>query len=217
MAESAPEGPTESEVQAVAWSDVPRIAWLLTRALAADPSQRFFLPCPGLCEILLYEGVLREAADSRAKAGLAQSACGRSAAAWMLPGRSKPSWIGRVLTITAPIGFLLQVAIVPHRLPRLWRFTQWMLKERPKEPHAYLVALGTHADWRRRGLASGVVRAMLRECDREGHPAFLFASTPENVRFYEGMGFEVASRHEIPGGPRVCAMLREARGGEASC
>ncbi len=51
----------------------------------------------------------------------------------------------------------------------------------------------------------GLERAM-----RDGLPIYLETAKPENVRFYQGMGFELLDEWNIPRGPRMWSMLHPA-------
>src|SRR5438309_8944050 len=75
----------------------------------------------------------------------------------------------------------------------------------------YLEFLGTRRDVQRKGVGSAVIGSMLERCDREGTPAYLEASSPENVPFYRRHGFDVREELQLKGGPPVWAMMREPR------
>lgn len=74
-----------------------------------------------------------------------------------------------------------------------------------------LATMGTRPDAQRRGLGSAVLRPMLDRLDNERATARLETSTPENVRFYERLGFAVDARvHELPHGAPVTWTMRRA-------
>jgi len=80
---------------------------------------------------------------------------------------------------------------------------------RPATPHYYLGAVGTRRDRQRQGLATAVLTPILERADRGGEPAFLETSAPDNVSFYERLGFVVVTETAVPdGGPYVWTMLR---------
>jgi hypothetical protein len=53
---------------------------------------------------------------------------------------------------------------------------------------------------------------MIDRCDREGTPAFLESSSPQNEALYARHGFVVTGRISLPDGcPPITAMWREPR------
>ncbi|GAA3162825.1 GNAT family N-acetyltransferase [Planomonospora alba] len=80
---------------------------------------------------------------------------------------------------------------------------------RTGEPSFVLATVGVLPSRQGRGAGGAVLRPGLAEADRHGLPATLETSTPENVRLYRRLGFEVTGEVEIDGGgPRVWAMRR---------
>ncbi|MCZ2860858.1 GNAT family N-acetyltransferase [Blastococcus sp. VKM Ac-2987] len=84
---------------------------------------------------------------------------------------------------------------------------------RPKEPHWFLGCVGTHPQWRGRGIASALVTDGLRVLDTQSMAAVLETSDVANVRLYERLGFAVRVEWDPPGGaPHVWIMERPAQG-----
>lgn len=81
----------------------------------------------------------------------------------------------------------------------------------PREPHLYLSVLGVDPSSQHRGVGSALLAPGLAVCDREGVPAYLETGKERNVRFYERHGFKVTSAMDLPRGPRVWLMWRDAR------
>jgi GNAT superfamily N-acetyltransferase len=79
----------------------------------------------------------------------------------------------------------------------------------PEEPHDYLLLLGTRPEWQSRGLGSALLREVLANCDREGQPAYLEATSEGNRRLYLRHGFEVTGEIRLPDGPSMWPMWRE--------
>ena len=77
----------------------------------------------------------------------------------------------------------------------------------PKEAHWYLGVLGTDPKHQNRGIGSALLRPVLARCDGGGDAAYLEASRPENVPYYERHGFEVVGEFQLPKGPPVWRML----------
>lgn len=85
---------------------------------------------------------------------------------------------------------------------------------RPAAAHWYLAALATDEAYRRRGIASALLRAVLSRCDAEDHIAWLECSRERNLSLYASHGFEVVRRlHIRPDGPPLWVMRRLPRPG----
>ena len=96
------------------------------------------------------------------------------------------------------------------RFMRLSRGFDAMKSHHPVERHYYLYLLGVHPDRQSHGLGSALLRTMLERCDREQMPAYLEASSPHNIPFYQRHGFRVINEFQFgPGGPPLAAMWRE--------
>jgi GNAT superfamily N-acetyltransferase len=81
---------------------------------------------------------------------------------------------------------------------------------RPAEPLWILGMIGVHPDHQGRGLGRAVIAPGLACCDHERSPAYLETQTPENVAFYESLGFTVLGEVDLPGdGPTHWAMYRK--------
>jgi predicted GNAT family N-acyltransferase len=62
-----------------------------------------------------------------------------------------------------------------------------------------------------------LLREVLQRCDRDRTPAYLEATSPENVRLYRRHGFEVTGEICLPDGPSLWPMWRApnpAQGGQ---
>ena len=78
----------------------------------------------------------------------------------------------------------------------------------PPEPHWYLGLLGTDPGRQRTGIARALLSPMLARADREGRPVFLETGMPQNLAFYQRLGFEQIADAVVPDGPRVWGLLR---------
>ena len=76
---------------------------------------------------------------------------------------------------------------------------------RLREPHWFLVAMGTRPARQRQGLGTALLRPVLEQAD----VAQLETTSPENLEFYATLGFEVVDELRIfGGGPHVWSMVR---------
>jgi len=83
----------------------------------------------------------------------------------------------------------------PAALGTLERFEAAVPQERP---FYYLSFLGTRTDSRGQGIGMGLLAELVAEADREGQPAYLESTNPDNNRRYERLGFKAQSRFTTP-------------------
>jgi ribosomal protein S18 acetylase RimI-like enzyme len=186
--------------------DVPELARTLASAFSTDPVFTWMMPKRNQVERLrrffaatLAHGLKHDAVFT--SEGL------DGVAIWLPPDKWK-----------APFGDVMRMMPAMTRsfaqnIPRSLRALSAMEKHHPKDPpHWYLEALGTHRDAQRGGIGSAVIAHMLERCDREGLPAYLESSNPENVPFYRRHGFEVTETIVLgKGGPSATGMWRDPR------
>ncbi|OUR88241.1 hypothetical protein A9Q81_24545 [Gammaproteobacteria bacterium 42_54_T18] len=80
----------------------------------------------------------------------------------------------------------------------------------PKFPHYYLLAIGTNAEGRGKGIGSALIKDLLRRCDEESVPAYLENTNKNNLAFYQGHGFNVTKRIDLLDGPSIWLMVRQS-------
>lgn len=96
------------------------------------------------------------------------------------------------------------------RAPFAARAQEVMRPHRPTGPAWFLATIGVDPGRQGRGLGRAVVLPGVEAAERAGTPAFLETSDERNVRFYQGLGFEVTADYALPdGGPHTWAMTRE--------
>ena len=83
-------------------------------------------------------------------------------------------------------------------------------KEKPKNEHYYLHAIGVSPDSQGKGVGSRLLRAVLETCDRDNIVAYLETSNIKNLPFYERHGFQVLGEVQVEShGPKAWFMLRK--------
>jgi GNAT superfamily N-acetyltransferase len=98
------------------------------------------------------------------------------------------------------------------RVPRAIRAFNAIEALHPKRPHWYLGILGTDPPHQGKGVGRALIEPVLARADEDRLPAWLEASRPENVPYYERFGFDVSCQVALPGGgPPIFGMLRQPR------
>ena len=89
--------------------------------------------------------------------------------------------------------------------------SELMSREHLAEPHYYLHAIGAHLDHQGRGIGSALLKQGTAMCDKESMPAYLESSNERNNPLYERYGFNITKEIQLPEGPKLWLMTREAR------
>lgn len=83
-------------------------------------------------------------------------------------------------------------------------------KKAPKYPYYYIFAIGACKTARGKGYGSALMRRCIDIAEADNIPIYLENSKQENLRFYEGHGFEVIEEITIgKGSPPMWLMLRK--------
>jgi ribosomal protein S18 acetylase RimI-like enzyme len=83
-------------------------------------------------------------------------------------------------------------------------------KKAPKHPYYYIFAIGACKTARGKGYGSALMRRCIDIAEADNTPIYLENSKQENLRFYEGHGFEVIEEITIgKGSPPMWLMLRK--------
>lgn len=80
-----------------------------------------------------------------------------------------------------------------------------------RRPHYYVGYIGVVPQAQNHGLGRRLLEPIAQRCDTEGLPAYLEASSPDNVRLYERVGFESLAEIRPLGAPPLRLMVREPR------
>jgi ribosomal protein S18 acetylase RimI-like enzyme len=130
---------------------------------------------------------------------------GLGAAMWRRPG-------GYPEPLSAQLRMLPRYLLLfPREFVRASRAMNVAARVHPREPHWYLFAVGVVPEATRQGRGSALLRPVLERCDADGVPAYLEASTADNARLYERLGFEPRGELEMLPGLSVRPMWREPR------
>lgn len=197
--------PSGDAVVSCAESDAPDVARLLARSFADDPVITWMFGDPDRQRARIeqaFETWVRRL--FLPKHAVVAHPSGHAVACWSPPARWR-------LTVTQQLRLLPSMASIfgVGRLPTVLSGMQRMADRHPEEhAHWYLGFIGTDPEHQRRGFGSALLDHALDRCDRERVPAYLEASRPENVPFYERFGFRVHDELELPDGPPVWGMWR---------
>lgn len=187
--------------------DVAPLGAVLARAFRDDPVQRWFFPSDAdwaRGSPRLFRATLR----LWSRFGVVQTRADRAGAAiWVPPGPPRlPRSAEWRLSFEAIRALRRRVGLAARAFAR-------MEHHHPKEPHWYLMVLGTEPELQGRGVGSALLRPVLDRCDREGTLAWLESSKERNLPFYRRHGFELVETLPLPGGgPPVWLMGRPPRG-----
>jgi GNAT superfamily N-acetyltransferase len=194
-----------ADVRQATSTEIPELARTLASAFKGDPVFTWLTPTRGREERLRRFFARQLKITIKHEAVLTTDDHG-GAAIWLPPDEWKVATADIVRSLPTLLGTF------GTRLPRLLGGLGIIEKRHPTEvPHWYLEFLGTRADMQRKGVGTTVIGFMLDRCDREGIPAYLEASSPENVPFYRRHGFEVTQDLPLKNGPTVWGMWREPR------
>ena len=106
---------------------------------------------------------------------------------------------------------LFQCTIAPEDQADMFAVFEQMGSYHPAEPHWYLPLIGVDPSRQRKGYGSELLRHALATCDRDGTPAYLESTNPENTPLYQRHGFEVLGTIKVGASPPIFPMLRRAR------
>lgn len=79
------------------------------------------------------------------------------------------------------------------------------------EPHWYLPLIGVDPAQQRKGHGSALLKIGLEACDRDQVPAYLEATSIENIPLYQRHGFQVAGVIQAGASPQIFPMVRRPR------
>jgi GNAT superfamily N-acetyltransferase len=190
------------EVRSATSDEIPHAVAAIVAAFVTDPPARFAWPSP---HDYLHAMPLatREFAGACFGHGTAYVTTDFSGAALWLPPGVEPNGeaLARMFRETAQ----------REHLDDLLATFEKMEGSHPREPHWYLPQIGVDPTAQGRGLGAALMRHALARCDQERALAYLEASKPANVPFYQRHGFEVTGEIRVGAAPVITPMLRRPR------
>ena len=94
-------------------------------------------------------------------------------------------------------------------LKRAEYFGKLLVRNRPKEKHFYLHAIGARLGHQGQGIGHALLRTGLALCDQQQMPAYLESTNELNPPLYRKHGFEAVSEERLPDdGPPITFMYR---------
>ncbi|NJK69854.1 MAG: GNAT family N-acetyltransferase [Microcoleus sp. SU_5_3] len=78
-----------------------------------------------------------------------------------------------------------------------------------KESHWYLSLIGVDPTQQGKGYGSALIQQVTTQCDRDRLPAYVEASKPANVLFYERHGFQAIGTIQAGKSPSIFPMVRQ--------
>jgi ribosomal protein S18 acetylase RimI-like enzyme len=144
---------------------------------------------------LFRAGLALQAAANQQVLSVTQDALVTGVAIMQEPESCFPLW--------AQINWLLQVSfgVSPVVAWHLWQSLRILERHHPPEPHYYLMLLGVHPNFQRKGYARALLEAL--HARSEAHPTsigvYLETANPQNVGLYKYFGYHVKARVNING------------------
>jgi ribosomal protein S18 acetylase RimI-like enzyme len=198
---TSPIAPTAPITTATA-SDAEHAVGVLVLAFSSDPACRWAWPDPKQY-LTSFPGFVRALGGRSFEQGSAYCIDGYAGAALWLPPGVHPDEDALVA--------LFRRTIAEEDQDDMFAVFEQMGSYHPDEPHWYLPLIGVDPSQQRKGYGSELLRHALAACDRDGTPAYLESTNPENTRLYERHGFEVLGTIRVGASPPIFPMLRTPR------
>lgn len=192
----------EPAVSWAQWSDAKRVYDILTSAFENDPPSRWMYP--GHQQYRRFFPRFAEAFGGAAMgSGTALLSEGDSGAAlWLPPGIAPDEEV---------FASLLEESVTDREKPDAFALFEEMGRHHPEEPHWYLPLIGVVPTAQSQGHGSTLMLCGLEQCDRDGLPAYLEATSSRSVPLYQRHGFEIVGEIRIGRCPPIFPMLRAPR------
>lgn len=177
-------------------ADVNACVGIITRAFSADPPSRWIWPEEERFRAAFprFVRVFGGRAFDRGTAHLDAGYLG--AALWLPPGEGPDG---------SSLMRLLEETVAPRVKGAAFSLFEQMDSYHPKEPHWHLPLIGVDPAAQGKGVGSALLAHALERFDE---PAYLEATSPDNVRLYERHGFRALGTIQAEGSPPIVPMLR---------
>ena len=185
--------------------DVERLSHVLARAFRDDPTHRWFFPSERAWRRHSHRSFGLLLRENLATGSVLTNDRLEGAALWNAPEAAVPGALQRLL-----FGARMLRHFGAH-IPRAIRGFRVIEEAQPRRRKWYLSVIGTDPPRQGHGVGRALIEPLLTRADAEGIPAWLEASRPENVPYYQRFGFEVTGEIALPDGPSLFGMLREPR------
>ncbi len=195
----------DTSVRPAVQSDFEPLSQSLARAFYDDPVFSYFIPDDSkrLKKLESVMGILF-------KLGLPHGACYtttnyESITLWRPPNEwDVPFW---AYIVNGP----KMISAFGGNLGRVLSTMDMMEKVHPHEPHWYLQTIGTDPEFQGKGYGGVIMRDRLAAVDAAHMPCYLESSKDTNIPIYQSFGFRLTGELQVPGGPRIWPMWRDAR------
>jgi ribosomal protein S18 acetylase RimI-like enzyme len=189
-------------LRTVTGAEAERCFAALTLAFGGDPPCRWAWPDPQryLETFPRYARALGGGALAHSTGHYAEGFSG--VALWLPPG---------VAPDKAALNRVFQETVAKERQGVLSAMAEQIRAFHPREVHWYLPLIGVDPAHQGQGIGSALLSQGLSACDAQKLPAYLQATSPRNVRFYERHGFEALGRIQVGDAAPVVPMWRNAK------
>lgn len=186
----------------VSRSDADQVLSGLTLGFAADPLIRWIYPEPEA--FLAHFPRVADLFGGRAfEHGAAYRNEDFTATALWLPPGIHPDEDGLVAWF--------EETVAADKRDRLFSLLEQMGWYHPDDPCWHLALIAVDPVRQGKGLGSALLEESLRQCDRDGIPAYLESTNPANLSLYRRQGFEQIGLIEVEDTPPLFPMLRPRR------
>lgn len=103
---------------------------------------------------------------------------------------------------------VIDSSISPRRKSEVSALFESMGELHPEEPHWYLPLIGTDPLHQGHGYGANLMSTALAVCDQQQMPAYLEATNPRTIPFYQRFGFEVRAEIQCGECPSIVTMWR---------
>lgn len=193
---------TARSINTVIPADKERAIATITTAFTGDPVLRWVMPDSHQYLTYFPELVRRFAGKAFEGQSAYATDAFMGASLWLRPG---------VEPDQEPLVEMIQQAVPESDQEKVFAMFEKMGEFHPHEPLWYLPVIGVDPAQQGMGLGSALLAHVLAECDREGKPAYLEASSERSRDLYTRHGFEVTGTIQVADSPPLWPMLRKAR------